>query len=127
MSFESRLVGHAPVEICIIMCLLPPRGHSIVWDQRFLVYARRLDVIPQQRSQVDPATGLRVLKRATRASGMLLGDVFPLDQIRSYAHLVPRFGKTADPRLTGTNSSQFAQSFWLNSYFDKEFYYAVSL
>lgn len=109
------------------MRFLPPRGLEIVWGNRFLVYARRFDVIPQQRSQVDQATGLYVLKRALRASGMHLGDVFPLDQIRSYVHLVPRFGRTADPRLTSTNSSQFAQSFWLNSYFDKEFYYAISL
>lgn len=108
---------------------LAPRGSSIEcqWDQRFLIYARRFDVVPQQRSQVDPVTGLCVLKQAKRASGMLLGDIFPLDQIRSYAHLVPRFGRTADPRLTSSNSSHFTQSFWLNSYFDKEFYYALSL
>ncbi|KAF8419490.1 hypothetical protein L210DRAFT_3366672, partial [Boletus edulis BED1] len=123
---SSGLTGHAIVEICLIMRPLSPRGCKITWDERFLVYARRFDVAPQQRSQVDPATGLHVLKRATRASGALLGDVFPLDQIRSYAHLVPRFGRAADPRLTSSNSSHFSQSFWLNSYFDKEFYYAIS-
>ncbi|KAG6369888.1 hypothetical protein JVT61DRAFT_13352 [Boletus reticuloceps] len=104
-----------------------PRGCRVVWDECFLVYTRRFDVVPQQQSLVDQATGLRVLKWATRASGALLGDVFPLDQIKSYVHLVPCFGRAADPRLTSRNSSHFAQSFWLNSYFDKEFYYAISL
>lgn len=103
------------------------KGVKLAYDQRFLVYARRFDVVPQHRSQVDPATGLHVLKRATRTSGEALGDIFPLDQIRSYAHLVPRFGGTADVRLTSTNSLCSTQSFWLNSYFDKEFYYAISL
>ncbi|KAF8130107.1 hypothetical protein EV363DRAFT_1399315 [Boletus edulis] len=124
---SSGLTGHAIVEICLIMRPLSPRGCKITWDERFLVYAQQFDVAPQQRSQVDPATGLHVLKRATCASGALLGDIFPLDQIRSYAHLVPHFGRAADPRLTSSNSSHFSQSFWLNSYFDKEFYYAISL
>ncbi|KAF8421727.1 hypothetical protein L210DRAFT_3672552 [Boletus edulis BED1] len=97
---SSGLTGHAIVEICLIMHPLSPRGCKITWDERFLVYARQFDVAPQQQSQVDPAIGLHVLKWAMHASGALLGDVFPLNQIRSYAHLVPRFGRAADPHLT---------------------------
>ncbi|KAF8121699.1 hypothetical protein EV363DRAFT_1405629 [Boletus edulis] len=108
---SSGLTGHAIVEICLIMHPLSPRGCKITWDERFLVYARRFDVAPQQQSQVDPAIGLHVLKWAMHASGALLGDVFPLNQIRSYAHLVPRFGRAADPHLTSSNSSHFSQSF----------------
>ncbi|KAF8120728.1 hypothetical protein EV363DRAFT_1407065 [Boletus edulis] len=63
---SSGLTGHAIVEICLIMRPLSPRGCKITWDE---------------------PTGLHVLKRATCASGALLGDIFPLDQIRSYAHL----------------------------------------
>ncbi|KAI6019436.1 hypothetical protein BKA83DRAFT_101581, partial [Pisolithus microcarpus] len=76
---------------------------------------------------VDPITGLHTLRWATCASREFLGDVFPLDQIKSYAHLVPRFGETVDVQLMSTNSFHSTQSFWLNSYFDKEFYYALSL
>ncbi|KAI6023110.1 hypothetical protein PISMIDRAFT_12620 [Pisolithus microcarpus 441] len=83
-------------------------------------------MVPQQQADVDLATRLHVLKQATCASGEFLGDIFPLDQIKSYAHLIPRFGEAADNRFTSTNSFHSAQSFWLNSYFDKEFYYALS-
>ncbi|KAI6013667.1 hypothetical protein BKA83DRAFT_4063152, partial [Pisolithus microcarpus] len=123
----SGLTGHTVVDVRLIMCPVSPRGLRLVWDDRLLVYVRRFDMVPQQQADVDLATRLHVLKWATRASGEFLGDIFPLDQIKSYAHLVPRFGEAADNRFTSTNSFHSAQSFWLNSYFDKEFYYALSL
>ncbi|KAI6001429.1 hypothetical protein EDD15DRAFT_2158658 [Pisolithus albus] len=123
----SGLTGHTVVDVRLIMCPVSPRGLRLVWDDRLLVYVRRFDIVPQRQADVDLATGLHVLKRATRASGEFLGDVLPLDQIKSYAHLVPRFGEAADNRFTSTNGFHSAQSFWLNRYFDKEFYYALSL
>ena len=67
--------------------------------------------------------GLHVLKRAEHVSGEYFGEVFPLDQLRSYVHIIPCFG--AD-HLMHLNSIHFSQSFFLNKYFDKEFFYAVS-
>ncbi|KIK28136.1 hypothetical protein PISMIDRAFT_7663, partial [Pisolithus microcarpus 441] len=123
----SGLTGHTVVDVRLIMCPVSPRGLWLVWDDCLLVYVRQFDMVPQQQADVDLATRLHVLKQATRASGEFLGDIFPLDQIKSYTHLVPRFGEAADNRFTSTNSFHSAQSFWLNSYFDKEFYYALSL
>ncbi|KAI5989665.1 hypothetical protein EDD15DRAFT_2171128, partial [Pisolithus albus] len=120
-------VGHTVVDVRLIMCPISPRGLRLVWDDRLLVYVRQFNIVPQQQANVDLATGLHVLKRVTCTSGEFLGDVLPLDQIKSYAHLVPHFGEAADNRFTSTNGFHSAQSFWLNRYFDKEFYYALSL
>ncbi|KAI6004202.1 hypothetical protein EDD15DRAFT_2360508 [Pisolithus albus] len=118
---DSGLTGHAVVEVCLIMRPRPPRGTNVTWANRFLVYVRRLDII-----NVELATHLPVLKRAVRASGSYFGDVFPLDQISSFAHVVPRFGETADKRLTYMNACHASQSFYLNRYFDKDFFYATN-
>ncbi|KAI5984558.1 hypothetical protein EDC04DRAFT_3004327 [Pisolithus marmoratus] len=124
---SSGLTGHAIVDVHLIMCPLSPKGMWQVWDDRFLVYVWQFNIVPQQQASVDRATGLHILKQMTHESGEFLGDIFPLDQIKSYAHLVPRFGEVADTQLMSTNSFHSAQSFWLNHYFDKDFYYALSL
>ncbi|KAG6380495.1 hypothetical protein JVT61DRAFT_8651 [Boletus reticuloceps] len=105
---------------------LPPKGQHHFWADHFLVYAQRYDTIRQQQGNVDRATGMHTLKLAACSLGEIFSDVFPIDQIRLYAHLVPHFGEVADDHLTHTNSFHLAQSFWLNNYFDKEFYYVVS-
>jgi hypothetical protein len=69
---------------------------------------------------------MHVLKRAMQSAGVPFGGILPLDQLCSFAHIVPRFGPVADPRLTEENSAHSAQVFFLNKYIDKEFYYAIS-
>ena len=59
-------------------------------------------------------------------NGHDFSEVFLLDQLRSYAHITPRFGAVADNRLTDSNSIFSSESFFLNKYFDKDFFYAVS-
>ncbi|KAI6011849.1 hypothetical protein BKA83DRAFT_4501481 [Pisolithus microcarpus] len=118
---DSGLTGHAVVEVCLIMRPCPPRGTNVAWANRFLVYVRWLDII-----NVELATHLPMLKQAVRASGSYFGDIFPLDQISSFAHVVPRFGETADKRLTYMNACHASQSFYLNRYFDKDFFYATN-
>ena len=104
-----------------------PRGTVNPFTNHFLIYVQRFNIVPQANgSAVECTTGLHVLKRATRALGSVLGEIFPLDQIRSYAHIVPCFDHTADNRLTTSNSIHFSQSFFLNKYFDKDFFYAIS-
>ncbi|KAI5982061.1 hypothetical protein EDD15DRAFT_2378525 [Pisolithus albus] len=125
---SSGLQGHAIVHVRLIMCPVLPRGSSGVnrFSDRFLIYAQRFDIVPQGNSSVERTTGLHVLKKAMRASGSELGEVFPLDQLRSYAHVVPRFGRKADNRLTSTNCIHSSPSFFLNKYFEKDFFYAIS-
>ena len=101
-------------------------GADSLCSERFLMYAQRLDIVAQGNNSVERTTGLHVLKKATCASGSPLGEVFPVDQLRSYAHIVPRFGEKADNRLTSTNCIHHSQSFFLNKYFDKDFFYALT-
>ncbi|KAG2747865.1 hypothetical protein P692DRAFT_20735915 [Suillus brevipes Sb2] len=60
-------------------------------------------------------TQMHVLKRAMRSAGTPFGNILPLDQFRSLAHIIPRFGCVADSRLTAEDSAHFAQTF-LNKY-----------
>jgi hypothetical protein len=69
---------------------------------------------------------MHILKRTVRSAGVPFSDILPLDQIRSFAHIVPCFDPVVDPHLTADNSAHFAQVFFLNKYIDKEFYYAIS-
>ncbi|KAF8136962.1 hypothetical protein EV363DRAFT_1156554 [Boletus edulis] len=126
---SSGLQGHTVVNVRLIMCPASPKGLIGPFSNRFLMYAQRFDIVPQGNNEVERTTGLHVLKRATRRiSGVTstLGDVFPLDQLRSFAHVVPRFGRIADNRLTSSNCVEYSESFYLNKYFDKDFFYAIS-
>ena len=66
------------------------------------------------------------MKRSSRSTGIRIGDVVPLSQIRITAPLIPRYGLQADPKLTSRNSLEFSTEFYLNSFFDKELYYFMS-
>ncbi|KAI6023238.1 hypothetical protein PISMIDRAFT_114941, partial [Pisolithus microcarpus 441] len=59
-------------------------------------------------------------------SGSELGEVFPLDQLWSYAHIILCFGRKVDNHLTSTNCIHSSPSFFLNRYFKKDFFYTVS-
>jgi hypothetical protein len=54
-----------------------------------------------------------------------LGDVIPLDQLRSPASLIPQFGKAANQRLSSTNSCALTEEFWLNKYWNKDMFFAL--
>jgi len=124
---EVQTLGHIVVEVRLIMLPVSPRGRMLPWAAHFLTYVQRLDIVPQQRGMVLERTmQMHVLKHATHAGAMPFGDILPLDQLRSFTHIIPRFGPVADTRLTLQNSSQFAQSFFLNKYIDKDFYHTIS-
>ena len=95
-------------------------GQKWSWTDRFITYVQRFDFVNKD------ATQLHILKRAKRATGQRLGDVIPLSQVRAFAHLIPRFGPTADTRLTAYNSFEHSSEFYLNKYFDKNTYFALS-
>ncbi|KAG9313082.1 hypothetical protein JVU11DRAFT_6522 [Chiua virens] len=79
------------------------------------MYAQRFDIVPQgnHNSLVEHTTGLHILKRAMWASGIPLGGIFP-------------FGNRADEWLSSTNCLHLSQAFFLNKYFDKDFFYAIT-
>ncbi|KAI6016994.1 hypothetical protein PISMIDRAFT_48131, partial [Pisolithus microcarpus 441] len=125
---SSGLQGHAMVHVHLIMCPSMPRGSNGInhFLNHFLMYTQCFDIVPQGNSLVEQTTGLHVLKRATHTSGSDLGEVFPLDQLRSYTHIVPCFGWKVDNCLTSNNCICSLQSFFLNKYFDKDFFYIIS-
>ena len=94
----------------------------------FLAYVHRFNVVPQQRmpDQVHPGTGMHLLQCAVRSDGSRIGGVIPITQVRSPAHLIPNFGNEAHSRLTRDNSYDVSSEFWLNKYWSKEFYFALS-
>ncbi|KAL4070606.1 hypothetical protein J3A83DRAFT_4372795 [Scleroderma citrinum] len=123
----SGLQGHAVIHVHLIMHPISPRGTVNPFANHFLMYAQQFNIVPQANgSVIEHTTGLHLLKRATHTSGSVLGEVFPLDQVRSYAHIVPHFDHTADNQLTTSNSIHFSQSFFLNKYFNKDFFYTIS-
>ncbi|KAF8130961.1 hypothetical protein EV363DRAFT_1398782 [Boletus edulis] len=102
---SSGLQGHSVVNVRLIMCPASPKGRVGPYSHQFLVYAQRFDIAPQGDSGVECTTG----------------GIFPLDQLRSYTHVVPRFGRVADNRLTSSNSVEYSESFFLNKYFERFF------
>ncbi|KAN0101088.1 hypothetical protein V8E55_001072 [Tylopilus felleus] len=102
--------------------------HGSLQGTYLLVYAQCFNIVPQGNNGVECTTGLHVLKQATqRISGvtLTLGDILPLDQLRSYAHIVPQFGRVADNHITFSNYTEYSESIYLNKYFDKDFFYAI--
>lgn len=75
----------------------------------------------------DPAAGMYVLKWAKCSNNTLLGDIVPLDQVRTLVELTPQFGDQADCCLTKTNSRAYSSEFWLDKYFTKELFYVLML
>lgn len=84
------------------------------------MYATRFDIQGN-----DPVTGMQSLKRAKRTNDIPMGDIFPLNQLRALAPIVPKFGAAADVRLTSRTSSPYSTYFYLNHFFDKDLYYAI--
>jgi hypothetical protein len=67
------------------------------------------------------------LKRSRRVDGFAMGDIVPLSQCRVPAEVVPRFFEKADPRLKADNSMELSSEFWLDKYFDKNFFFPLHL
>jgi hypothetical protein len=113
--------GHRVCELQLIMRPVPRRGSRLTWRDQYLCYVRSF-----KTGAVDPVTGMHVLKRAKYANGAPVGDIVPLSQLRAFIHLIPQLGHPADARLTKANSTHYHSSFFLNKYFDKQIYAALS-
>ncbi|KAF9528315.1 hypothetical protein CPB83DRAFT_767151 [Crepidotus variabilis] len=138
---KSGMNGHIVADLCLIFRLvLPPPAFATARplerhvSDRFLSYVKCYDIIHQSdsttgtRGQVpEPNSSMYALKRGKRTNGDTIGDIVPLDQICALADVTPRLGQNADRRLTKETSLAFCSEFWLNKYFDKEFFYALTL
>ena len=128
-------LGHIVADLQLIFRIVPSYPTD-TYGNRFLTYVRRFDIVPQMNVAIsgsrtlkgpypEPSSGLYLLKWSTRSTGFM-GDVLPLDQVRSLANLTPRFGKNASRILTKENSLEYSREFWLNKYFTKELFLALS-
>lgn len=116
---RDGLVGHAVSQLRMIFHL----AHLDL----FLMYVQHFNIVPQSNpTNVSPATGMHLLRQAVQGNGQCIGEVIPLTHIRSPAHLVPNFGREAHSRLTCLSSYKLSNVFWLNKYWMKDFYYALS-
>jgi len=129
-------LGHIVTDLQLIFRIVPLHSQE-TYGNCFLTYVRRFDIISQINATVsgsrtlkgpypEPSSGLYLLKRSKRSTGVVMGDVLPLNQIRSLVNLTPRFGKKASRILTKENSLEFCSEFWLNKYFTKELFLALN-
>ena len=99
----------------------------------FLAYVQHFDIIPQPNPQcpsqkgpyAEPSTGMYCVKRARRSDGSFFGDVIVLGHIRALVDLIPRFGESAERRLSKETVLEHVSEFRLNKYFQKELFYAL--
>ncbi|KAI6016894.1 hypothetical protein BKA83DRAFT_4059575 [Pisolithus microcarpus] len=118
---SNGLRGHAIAQLRLIFRLY----HS----NTFLAYIQCFNAtFPSSSSYTtDTAVGMHVLKHTIQSDGARVGKVIPLHHIRSPAHVIPCFGKEVNPCLTRHNCYKLSNDFWLNKYWNKEFFYALSL
>ncbi|KAF9040948.1 hypothetical protein BJ165DRAFT_1351051 [Panaeolus papilionaceus] len=133
---QSGLAGHVVADLHLVFHLVLPKSRGYVPD-RFLVYVQPYVIDPQpnprnRRMKGDfpnSNTGLYLLKRNSpqQHTPSLSGNIIPLDQLCALVDIVPNFGGKADERLTCKNSLAYSCECWLNKYFDKELFYALTL
>ncbi|KAG2032818.1 hypothetical protein BDR03DRAFT_1014865 [Suillus americanus] len=85
---HSHLEGHCVGYLRLIFRPITPLEHS----GTYLAYVECLNVVT-----MDPAAGMHVLWHAQHSNGTHIGDVIPLSQIVSPAHLIPHFGQSVNP------------------------------
>ncbi|KAI6020708.1 hypothetical protein PISMIDRAFT_105510 [Pisolithus microcarpus 441] len=120
LSNSHHCTGHLVVQLHMRFCP--------ICSDLLAVYVQSFNTVPQHGNMNNPnaGTGMHLVQCAVRSNGSRIGDVIPVTQICSPAHLIPHFGKEAHPRLTSKSCYELSSDFWLNKYWSKEFYYALS-
>lgn len=73
-----------------------------------------------------PNIEMFLLHRHLRSDGIRrVGDIVKLTDVREFVELVPRFGKRMDKNINCNNSLELSDSFYLNSFADKETYHSI--
>ncbi|KAF8213514.1 hypothetical protein K438DRAFT_1902566 [Mycena galopus ATCC 62051] len=125
-GFREGLEGHTVAQIRLLMRPIWVQGVKPL-TTGYLMYAQRFDIVPQQNSATgrEWSTGTWILKCALRSSGLKMGDVVDIENIRIPVELVPRFGQKADPRFSAYNSLEHASEVRLNKHSTKELFWIM--
>ncbi|KAJ6577731.1 hypothetical protein B0H19DRAFT_1337416 [Mycena capillaripes] len=131
---KSGLEGHAVCQLKMVFRVVPRNGFvSPVGTDQFLAYVQRFDIVSQidpvtqtRGSVPEPTTGMYQVKRARRADGSPMGDIVPLERLRAAVELTPRFGKTANKRLTHATTLDYCEDFWLDHWYTKELFWTLA-
>jgi hypothetical protein len=122
----------------LIFRFVPPKNTLPTPEtENFLLYVQHFDIVPQRNQKLsgsrtqqgpypDPASQMFILKGALHQDGSIIGDVISLSRLRALVELTPVFGEKADLRLTKESSLEYSVHFWLDKYFDKELFYALT-
>ncbi|KAG2139639.1 uncharacterized protein EDB93DRAFT_1253055 [Suillus bovinus] len=116
------LSGHSVAQLRLLIWPIGKSGIPWSWEDQFITYLQQFDI----SSERDPTTQLHVLRRSKRSNGSRMGDIIPVSQLRAPVHFVPRFSATADTHFTAYNSMEHASKFWLNYFWDKNSFFALS-
>ncbi|KXN80664.1 hypothetical protein AN958_08630 [Leucoagaricus sp. SymC.cos] len=131
----SDPVGHLIGTIRLIFRIVPLSYHQQTpLTSSFFCYVDHWDIVPQAASTAcstkgsypDPTTELYLLKRSLHANSRPIGDIILLNQIRAIIDLVPQMGQSAEHQLTKETSLSITNTAWLNKYFDKELFFALT-
>ncbi|KAI0244974.1 hypothetical protein BJV78DRAFT_1142961, partial [Lactifluus subvellereus] len=106
--------------------------------ESFLSYTQKFEIIPQINEKLSGssrqkgpyphfASSMFVLQQVRHPNQNIAVEIIPLKQVRALVELVPVFGEAADRRLTKETSLEYSRQFWLDKYFDKELYYALTV
>ncbi|KAH7917703.1 hypothetical protein BV22DRAFT_1135188 [Leucogyrophana mollusca] len=88
---KSGLEGHVVAQLRLVIRPLAKDPYVQTWADHFLAYVQRFDIVAQTSGEREATTQMHVLKRATRSSGIRLGDIVPVSQLRAPVNLIPRF------------------------------------
>ncbi|KAJ7889673.1 hypothetical protein B0H13DRAFT_1887943 [Mycena leptocephala] len=131
---KSGLEGHAVCQLKMVFRVVPRNGFvSPVGTDQFLAYVQRFAIVSQidpvtqtRGSFPEPTTGMYQVKRARRAGGSPMGDIVPLKRLRASVELTPRFGKTANKRLTHAITLNYCGEFWPTHWYTKELFWTLA-
>ena len=106
------ILGHLIVQLRLVF--------RILGTDTFLAYVQCFNVTPP-----DATSGLHGFKRAIRTNDTRIEDIIPLTHICSPTHVIPHFGRAANSCLNSHTSYELLLEFWLNKYWNKQFYYCL--
>ena len=154
ISFHSFIVwfyvwAHNASALVTVECAIELDGFGVAltippWSciypglASFLTYIHPFKIIPQINWELsgsstwkglypEPSADMFMVTCVLDANSDLKGEIVPLECLCSLLQVTPVFGQAVDKKLTQETSLEYSSQFWINKYFDKELYYALTL